>query len=733
MKIFLAGVLLTVASSAFCDDGEAPVGVIPVDTGETPEPEGSPTVLEDIVVTAAKRAQNARDVPGSLAAISGAELESSGASEMRDFLRAIPGVELTELQPDLFRVSIRGIQADVSAVTPQTEGIFLDEVPLNDPFITQVRPDVPLFDLERVEVLKGPQGTLFGGSGLGGAIRYQTVDAQPRIWEAKAYSQLQSVTGGSPNRLYGAALNVPIGSAAAVRVTGVQRDIGGVIDDLHGPEPDTDKTSNSSGRALLRWNATNELSVGLKIHEQRTVAEDLPWADTTDGRLERSRRLRKSPSKTRFQVASLDIEYERPWGRLISVTGSLHKTSDLLNAYGEQAMGTEASGQPVTYPTTADISGGTQELRWVSPEGGDWRWLAGVYGQRYSSVSLQRVFVENASAPPSASLLDFAADITAHEYAVFGEAAWDFLPRWRATLGARGYRVETQGTVMSSGPLILATGSTENRNDANVRGQGVNPKLALSYDAAASLRTYLSASRGFRFGGIQIVGPSPASPNVPQTYSSDSLWNYELGFRTDWLDDSLTVDGAVFLLKWKDPQVQTTTGGAVPLNAIDNADSARSQGAELAVRYLTPISGLQLGASAAYTDARITSPYTSPSGTTVPAGSRLPGYSSLQAMGRLDYRRSFGAAEGRVVLSYAYQGRGTSDILQSQDIYGYGSTDARIGVSTSAMPMHPEISLGAVNLFDRRAVVCAIVNAPGNEFTVYNRPRTLDVRLDLRF
>jgi len=701
---------------------------------DAPAPTAEPVHLDDIVVTATKRDTLRRDLPASIGAFSGEELERQGDLEMRDFLRRVPGVAQTIIQADQSRISIRGVQIDAGGNTPEATGLFVDDIPFNDPFLNQARPDLPPFDLEGVEVLKGPQGTFFGGSALSGAVRYKLADAEPGVRSARSFGAYQTVDDGAPTWLAGAAANVPIGDSAALRLVGVQRELGGVVDDVRNGAADTDHGQTFSGRALLRWNIGETGSARLLALRQETEVNDVPYAETTDGRLERERALRSaSPGRTGFDVYGLTLSRASAWGTWVSATGLLNKRAALSGLYAERVLGIEDAGQPADAPVTADVEGLVQEFRLVSPEdpASPWRWLLGLYGQQYASFTTQRLTTRDALTGMETEALDFVADVDAQERAVFGEGSMRFLDRWTVTLGARAYTVETAGTVVSSGAVILATGSPENRNDASVRASGVSPRLAVQFDVNDRVSTYASAARGFRFGGVQIVGPSPASPNVPPTYSPDRVWNYELGVRTQWLD-ALQLDGAVFYIDWEDPQVPSTTGGAVALNIIDNLDGARSQGAELALRYGTPIPGLVLDLGAAYTDAVTTAAYTAPNGATVPAGTRLPCYADVQGVAALRYGRALGAFALDGTVAYNTQGRGVSDILQSMEIYDFQTVDVRIGLAQPAWA-GARLSAGVVNLTDERAVVSALVQAPGNFTTVYNRPRTLELRLELAF
>jgi iron complex outermembrane recepter protein len=733
----LLAALVSPAYAQAPDEVDAPpetTGTIPVAIEAEQDP--AITQLDDIVVTATKRRASLRDIPASIWALEGEELEAMGAFEMRDYLRGIPGVGLTELLTDVSRISIRGIQLDAGANTTAATGVFIDDIPLNDPFLNQARPDLWTFDLDGIEVLKGPQGTLFGGSALAGAVRYKLADALPGEWEFKSFGQYQDVAEGSPRRLAGVAANLPIGERGALRVTGVQRVAGGIIDDVRNGVPDTDHSENSSGRAVLRWDFSEAVSVRLKAVQQETRTNDLPVAENVDGRLERERALRPaSPSHTEFEVYALDLDWQMSWADFASRSSGVYKLANYSNTNAERTLATEDSGRPADSPVTADIEGLVQEFRLASPAGptARWQWLAGVYGHEYASLTTQQLFTRSPLLGEKIVLLDFVADVSARELAVFAELSRRLGERWNVTVGARGYSIETEGTVVSTGAIILATGSPENRNDAAIKADGINPKAALQFSMSEHASAYLSAARGFRFGGIQIVGPSPTSPDVPPTYSPDSLWSYELGVRTRWLDETLQADAAVFHIDWEDPQVNTITSGAVPLNVIDNVDGARSQGGEVALRYLTPIPQLELDLAAAYTYARTTAPFTAAGGATVPAGARLPGSPESQIFGALRYGWSVAAVRLDATLAHGVQGKGVSDILQSLEIYDYSSTDARLALTASGWLGAPRLTFGVTNLTDERAVVSALVVAPDNYTTVYNRPRTYEARLDLRF
>lgn len=690
--------------------------------------------IEEVIVTATKRRTPLRQVPESVTVLSGEQLQESGAVEMQDYLRRVPGVNLTELQPELQRISIRGIDADVGGVTTQTSGVFIDDAPFNDAMFNQVRPDLSPFDLDAVEILKGPQGTLFGGSGLAGAVRYRLADAEPGVFEVKTFGQYQDVRHGDPNRIAGAAVNLPLeGDRAALRLVGVRRLTGGTIDDLNSGETDTDSGDSYNARALLRWNVTDDFSLQIKALKQRTELDDRPYAENTNGRLEREVTLGKSPLSNEFALYGLELRYRMSWASLISSTSVLRKEGYTENAGGERLFGVQ--GRAITLPVSAEVDGVVQELRLVSPDipGADWQWLGGIFMHDYDGTTGQQIIFGETDTDPAMKMADITGDVSARELAAFGEISRRFAQRWKLTLGLRAYRIETDGDVTAFGPFFAPDNAVVSLSEGDIEKRGVNPKLALQYQVTGDITSYLSASRGFRFGGIQLIGPTEDTPDVPSTYEPDSVWSYELGFRSRWLRNTLQADGAVFYIDWNDPQVQTTTGGDIPINIIGNVGGARSYGAEFALQWLTPITGLVTELSAAYTNAKTTQAFASPNGSDVPKGARLPGYADFQVAGLIEYRWVWGANALSAMLSHTVIGEGVSDIQQSKPILDYQSTDLRFAIGRDSVPGRPQLSLGVTNLTDERAVVSAFVTTEDNFYAVYNRPRSVDLRLELRY
>jgi iron complex outermembrane receptor protein len=710
----------------------------------TDDPGGK--VLDGIIVTPGKRPESIREIAGSVAAITGQLLEDIGARDQEDFLKLVPGVSLFKDEPNRNRITIRGIAADNG--TSQAAGTLIDEVPFTDPFIADLSPDLSPFDLSRVEVMKGPQGTLFGASGLAGSIRYVPEPAHLDAWEIRGFGSYEAIRNGEREPTFGLAINAPIvKDSLALRLTGTQWNKPGVIDETGRGEADIDHAEQRSYRAQLRFAPGDRLEARVMHLKQKTSTDDLGFVDDRSGSLSRSSTPTASPVDSDFSLDSLTLSYDFGFATVTSASGRITKH---LNLDADNSRATPSSRQFAQ----ATVDGYTQELRLVSRDAPEdrWHWIVGGFFMHYDTFRRVDVFADVAGAiglplPPlpfipllpvipgitqeTGLVARFDLDATARELAAFGEISREFGTNFETTVGLRAYRTTSKGVARAAGPLNLAiTGQLEARNDADLREQGVNPKASLKYRLGKDALIYALASRGFRFGGIQLIGATPTD-DIPRTYKSDTLWLYESGLRTQWLQRTLTADVAVYQIDWKDPQLTQLTSSGLLLY-INNVGASRVRGAELALRYLTPLPGLSIASTLAWTNARTTTPFTASSGTEVPAGSRWPFTSNRQIASDLTYSLALGDWRMTTSLVHTYTGRGFSNIENTAPIYEYWTLDAHARIGHVELPGKPEIAIGVTNLTDRRGVASDAVS--GEVHTIYYvRPLMVTMQLALRF
>jgi iron complex outermembrane recepter protein len=720
----------------------ATLPTIPLEDPPSAEAEAAQAaeVFEPMVVTATKRDVALRELAGSVGASRGADLEALGAAGLEDHLKLVPGVSLNKEMADRADPSIRGIATETRFQSGQrATGFYLDEIPLSDPFIPVSQPDLHPFDLERIEVLKGPQGTLFGSMALAGAIHYIARKPVPGEFATRLQGSFASVAEGQSRRPHGAAmLNVPVGDDAALRGVFVTRDEPAFVDDTRTGSQDIGGRRQRQGRALGSWQVGDALTLSATWLEQRSRHDDSPFGDQRQ-RPQHGNTLGPSPTASGFDVGNLVAAYDFGWARLLSSTSRLSKEAG-LRLEVSRLLGTGPSGEPVYTTVDAEAEGYAQELRLASPANdGGWEWLVGAWWQRYDLAFDQYVLNpgEGPEPPP-----DRSGDATqpavghyrssGHETAVFADASFSILEPWTVSVGGRLYRVELESQNLNAGLLTLAsTGRPEDTIEGLLTEQGFNPRLSTTFRIDRNVLSYLLVARGFRFGGVQIVPVAVGSDPPPTTYESDTLWSYEAGVRTDWLSGALRVDGTVFHGRWKDLQV-TQLDSTGLTTYVANIGAARTLGLELALT-VRPFSGATWTTSGALIEARTAERFAA-NGREVPSGTDLPGTPKLQLSTLVTYEFAGAALAPAVSLLHAHVGRSPSDLFGTEELGGYDTFDLRGRLALPALPMRPELALGVTNLTDVRGIAGAFATptSAARDFYFIN-PRTLSLTTTLSF
>jgi outer membrane receptor protein involved in Fe transport len=739
-----------------------------------------PTQLESVTVTATKRAKSLRDVPASIDSFDGAKLEAQGKMSLQDYLEEKPGVALNTISPGLIRIVVRGISTDVNPVTPlpSSTGIFIGDAAFTDAYISNIQPDLSAFDLQSVELLKGPQGTLFGGAALAGAVRYILQEPVMGEWQARGFGQYVAPTGGSTAWTEGVALNAPLWSdSLALRLGYVRRNYPGVTDIVRNPRQDNvDVGRGNQYRGILSWKPWDRFSAKL-THLQQDY--DTPMAATTADtreRRENNKRVLPQPTNNDFSLDSLDLNYEFEAMKVVSLT-SYNKKNWYLDADATSALyGTPPDNFPaqqlgVFEIVQDDSKSWAQELRLQSTGDGPFQWLVGGYYWDYKLYFL--IFIDTLAhqqalgndslvgsvlaglpialpAPLSnpgnaTSILYAVSNVRASERALFFDLSQKLWNHLELSAGARLYRTNVHGGFFGTGALALAAnnGQEVHYEDNDITESGISPKVTATLHFTRNHSTYVQVARGFRFGGLQSVPSSPGN-NVPPIYKSDKIWNYELGLRTSWLHNTLHADAAAFYIDYQNPQIQQTTTG-VPLNYISNVGHAVSRGLETELRWLTPLRGITLALAGGLTDAHTTVPFTAADGTEVPAGHKMPGAVASQYSGGIIYAApQIGILNLGASVDYNHLGKGYSDIQNNYAINDYGTINAGISLGTFAWRLRPLLSFNVSNILDTTAAKYGqlskpVLNppVPGFETTydtyLLNPPRTFTVRLSLEF
>lgn len=650
---------------------------------EGPPPGG----LEEVLVTAQKRVANLQDVPFSVASVSNAQILNSGAGNIVDLARNISGLAIADLGPGQSQMAIRGISAgqvirDQPGVKEQV-GVYLDESPISVALFT---PDLELFDLDRFEVLRGPQGTLFGAGSEAGTVRYIT--RQPQLGKYSLYgdSSVEEVTHGDEGGSVRGAVNLPIGEAAAARLVAYYHHLPGFIDAIQ-PGGSLRKSVNDGDRSGARLafliQPFDELSITPRIVYQSLTTNGYPRVDlynilanpytTTQpainiGPREQYTQQREGISDD-FTLADLKVEYGFGPAAVTSITSFTHRKVTVLRD-ASQLTGSvtfDLGGTPDLVRLTSPLFDRTrlnvlsQELRLASVGARELDWVVGGFfqhvGRRYgqdlptpgydafTQAALGTVSVQQNAPPDTPFYSDLSYRLT--QYAAFGEATYHLGDHWGLTGGLRYYSFKEDRVLNFGG--VFASPTPPGGIPGSTSSNGVSPRAILNYKIDDDLQFNLQAARGFRLGGINdpINIPLCSAQDIAvfgnqKNWKDEHNWNYEVGAKMRFLEQRVVFNVAAFYDDIKDLQA-TTTAGTCSSRIVFNVPKARTAGVE-AELFARPTPNWDVGLSATYVNARLKSSVVSTlaDGSQVvvgglQSGNRLPTAPEFQAVANAGY------------------------------------------------------------------------------------------------
>jgi iron complex outermembrane receptor protein len=732
-----------------------------------------------IVVTAQKREQVLLDVPQSVTVIGGATLERQQATNFQDYLALIPGFSLQGSTAGETRITLRG--ANTGGVA-STVAVFMDEVPFgsstglaNGAILSG---DFDPFDLSRLEVLRGPQGTLYGASSFGGVIKYITNAPKLGEFEARAQAGIEDVKGGGLGYNAAAVVNAPLGDKAALRVSGFFRKDSGFIDSIGNnpidniPVPplgipplvlgstlvDSNINDRKSygGRASLLFQPIDTLSVRLTAFAQNlnsgsssSYEVDPDTLKPLYGGLVQSR-YQPEPTKVKYRVYSGTVDWDLGFANLLSSTAystfvekfqtdltfSLAGTVNLVANLGPlaPALGVPVIADPAVFDplgvqlfqeTATDKF--TQELRLSSPDNDTFEWLVGAfYTNEESAIDPQNIFATEFGTDRPAAGVDPIAEIFLRseydEYAGFANGTWHATDRFDLTVGGRiAHNKQKADLAIVSGLL----GNSEGlglKSSETVFTYSVAPRFEISKNASI----YARVATGYRPGGPNVI-PAGSPPGVPASYDADRLTSSEIGIKAQSPGGGLwTIEATAYHLDWKDIQlfaIVNETGINV------NGGKARVNGLELAGT-LRPVRGLVLSANGAYTDGELTDDAPPASGGL--DGDPLPYVPKWSGALSADYEFPVAGFEGFVGGTINRVGRRVANLDERDDdggpvrVPGYTEVDVRAGANIDRWTIQAYVR----NLFDKRGITSAVgfdgTSFPGGAAAIaVIRPRTV--------
>lgn len=727
--------LLATAAAIFSSPAAAQPG------GETEEA----FARAEIIVTATKRAEPVREIAGSITAQSGEELDKLGAQGLSDYLTRTPGVVFNATTPGSGSIVIRGVGTTTGQDLGQaTTGVFINEVPLTDPSLSIGTPDIDTFDVDNVAILRGPQGTLFGSSSLGGAINYQAARPDLDEFQGRLQGTLRGTRHGGTGGAVKAMLNAPISTdRLSVRGVFVYREDAGYIDNIGTGDTDTNRTVTKGGRVLLTWAPSDTTTLNYLYLEQRQRTDDSGYQQAGLGN-----ELRKDTAGAEFStfntlIHQLRIDQQFALGTLTATATRHEKRSngltDLTGALTDSLFGLA----PISSFGPGSSKGNTFEIRLASPAGATFEYLIGAMYDRTKMKQSQVIYADGLtdfvdvagpqlglpansgdSLAPGDLLVDAALPATAREMAIFGELSYNFSDSFEATVGGRLFEQRLVNGSDAYGLFVLLNvGEYEQTISGSRKWSGFSPKVSVSWKPNEDVMVYALASKGFRFGGSNLS----AIPGIPTSYDSDSLWNFEVGTRADLWDRKLLLDVTGFFIDWSDIQLKRQLSG---LNFAQNAGKAEIYGLEASLS-LRPADGLDINTSLTWLDATLSEDFdpdeADPANPIIPSGTRLPGSSEWQLSNSLSYELPGSRIEPRLILSHRYISRAPSDLEGASSQGGYNLFDARIGARMGPVG----VTLFVENITDRRGVTNSSLLPPLQEYVV--RPRTVGITLDAGF
>ena len=726
--------------------------------------------LQEIVVTASKRESTLQTTPMSITAATGADLLDHGIANVEDLALQTPGVAITSQGPGRTVFTMRGMSPTGGAAP--TVGYYIDETPVTPPtealsISGKSEIDPNLYDLARAEVLRGPQGTLYGAGSMGGTIRLITNQPKLDTFEASAQVIGSGTEHGGANYAENGMVNLPLGDKFALRLVESYRYDDGYIDRIVIPDfplptnggqtrgnaaaatpslvyDNVNDVETKALRATLLGQLTDSFTVKPSVYYQGVIQGGQDSIDLPPENLAHYQPFDiAEPQSDEFTIYSLVAKYDAP-------SFSVQSATALTTRYGSNTMdeseteyslfglGYLVAGPSFTNHESREIS---EELRATSSSNGPFQWLAGAF---YDKFADQLRYSENQDAfiPVFGTdqIFDFYEKDTLKQYALFGEASYKIIDPLTATLGLRYFHYDFY--FLQNGAGIVVPPISEHVI-GQASDQGFNPKVNLSYIPTEGVVYYATAAKGFRPGAPNGPVPTTNLPGAacgdalasvglkaaPATYSPDTVWSYELGGKFDFFERRLQIDADVYHLNWNNIQQQVVLACGFSFTA--NAGKAQADGTEVEITARLG-RGFTFSQGVSYVDARIVNQTINTGG-----GDRLQGVPEWTLNSGLEYVHPLvGNWELTARVNDQFTGREFDPSPEPYPINyrpGFNTIDARIGAKRDKFTA----SLFVQNLTDREAwlgfAATQEASIPSMTRAVPLRPRTAGVDIQWAF
>jgi iron complex outermembrane receptor protein len=760
---------LTAALAGTCALGSATVWAADQGDADNTNRLQPATDLQEVVVTAEKRDSTVQKTPISMTAITGADLQAQGVTDLVEVAQQVPGVSFKTSGPGQTELEMRGLTS-TGGESP-TVGFYLDETALTPPAMAQngkVVIDPNLFDLNRVEILRGPQGTLYGAGSMGGTIKLVTNQPDLQHFGVNAEGTFSDTDGGGFNHTENAMLNLPLAPGiVALRIVGTDENISGWIDrDVVNPfplevnnstqrgdvaaAPVSERFSDSNwetlrgGRAALLVKPLDALSIDAGILYQSIHQGGPNTIDVPPGNEVHYQPFDVAePFEDNFNLYTLTAKYDFDGFQIVSATANWTRhqlqTQDISEAMQYYIGG--FLGPPADFPfSTADGGLGagsiseddysrqvSEELRIASTGDSPLQWLGGAYYSSFHATSHVYSYYDGFTALfGTNNLADNHRLLNIDQYALFGETSYEMPDHLKSTVGFRYFTYHSDSATSVSGVSANGTSATLYSNAQN---SGVTPKVNLAYIPDDNTTIYGTVSKGFRPGGPNSPIPPPCTP-APEQFGPDSVWSYELGEKLRFAESRVSVNGDIYYEDWSN--IQQEVAPPCGYKFTTNAGKARVYGAELEVAVI-PVVGLTLTESVGYTHA--TNSTTLPEANVV-AGDRLLDVPEVTSNTSATYRYPLPLSQPmnlvfRVNNSYVDS---IQDITYARNtLPAYDLVNSRVGLEAD----HWSAMFFVDNLTNKVALL-SDTGALSANVSIFNRvatnqPRTFGVDLNYKF
>lgn len=635
-----------------------------VDSAAKAQPAALSEQIDIVNVTAQKRKEDPNRVAMSITAVTGAQLQAQHVNDFTDLTRVVPNISFTAASgnggagPGTSNIEIRGISSTAGAATV---GVYLGDVSITVGNVYTMGSVEPrFFDIDRVEVLRGPQATLYGASSMGGTIKFVPNEPDLKEREFSTYAEASSTKGGSANYSANVVGNFPlIPDELALRIGVQAQHTGGFISQVDGAAAgvvlahDINQINDQELRAALKWRATRAVTITPSVYYQRLNAKDIAAFNLELPNYQAQKPVRE-PSTDVLVTPSVTVNWDMGSAELTSATSFFQRKFDRTqngSAYNSYSLSTfltstldggtappaliEAiAGLPSAVHLNNQVRQVSQEFRLASKpydaSVSAWTWLGGLYFSKqhtniiesdpifgindtfaqygYSSADPAILPGAYPNAFPNDNSFAGAFHYREKQSSVFGEVNYHFTPTFHATVGARYLKADST-LDQRNGNYLAGAG---NNSSASQSSKAFTPKYALTWEVDPANTVYASVAKGFRLGGSNVYvptttcGPDLAANGIekgPATYAPDSLWSYEVGSKSRLLNNRLSINADVFYVKWKNIQ----QGVYLPTCAYTynaNAGDATSKGFEFDIK-AKPMAGLTLSASGGYVKAEL--------------------------------------------------------------------------------------------------------------------------------